>query len=308
MCAGMMDAAYFVGRKELLDFINELLDLKLQKIEQTAPGHIACQMVDMMFPGTIAMSKVNWGARNDYEFVQNYKLLQGAFTKHHVQRHIDVDKLIRAKYQDNLEFMQWFKAFFDQSGADREGYDPAAVRARGKGGQQYNTQFGSRMSSTTARRPVVTAANRPTKPTAPVAPKPVSKPVVVAPENRASRPLRERPNEDVSFNTPSKPDLELIAKNEELNNQVETLTQQVEELEAALLDTEKERDFYFSKSRLIEVLLQVHQETEGNPTDLVEKIFKVLYAEVDDHLDVDEAGEVVNANDMTAEELEAGIQ
>lgn len=92
---GMMDAAYFVGRKELLDFFNDLLDLNLTKIEQTAPGAIACQLTELIFPGSIPMSKVNWEAKSDYEFVQNYKLLQNAFNKHNVQRHVDVDKLIR---------------------------------------------------------------------------------------------------------------------------------------------------------------------------------------------------------------------
>jgi RP/EB family microtubule-associated protein len=52
------------------------------------------------------MQRVNWEAKSDYEYIQNYKLLQVAFTKNRVQRHIDVDKLIRAKYQDNLEFCQ----------------------------------------------------------------------------------------------------------------------------------------------------------------------------------------------------------
>ena len=45
------------------------------------------------------MQRVNWEAKSDYEYIQNYKLLQVAFTKNRVQRHIDVDKLIRAKYQ-----------------------------------------------------------------------------------------------------------------------------------------------------------------------------------------------------------------
>lgn len=69
----------------------------------------------------------NWEAKTDYEYVQNYKLLQVAFTKNRVQKHIDVDKLIRGKYQDNLEFCQWLKAFYDQQGVGpRDGYDPVA--------------------------------------------------------------------------------------------------------------------------------------------------------------------------------------
>lgn len=108
----MMDSAFFVGRKELIDWINDTLEVNLQKVEQTASGAIACQLFDIMHPGQVSMSKVNWGANKDFEFVANYKVLQTAFTKLRVDRHIDVDRLIKGKYQDNLEFMQWFKRFF----------------------------------------------------------------------------------------------------------------------------------------------------------------------------------------------------
>jgi RP/EB family microtubule-associated protein len=47
----MMDAGYFVGRKEIMDWINEALLLNLDKVEQTANGAIACQLLDIIFPG-----------------------------------------------------------------------------------------------------------------------------------------------------------------------------------------------------------------------------------------------------------------
>ena len=46
-----------------------------------------------------------------------------------------MEKLIRGKYQDNLEFMQWLKAFFDANNGPEKAqeYDPVARRSRGKG-------------------------------------------------------------------------------------------------------------------------------------------------------------------------------
>lgn len=40
---------------------------------------------------------------------------------------IPVDKLIKAKFQDNFEFCQWFKKFFDANYAGHE-YDALAMR------------------------------------------------------------------------------------------------------------------------------------------------------------------------------------
>merc|ERR1719221_190216 len=74
------------------------------------------------------MRKINWMARADHEFVPNYKVLQAAFDKNSIEKHIDVGKLIRAKYQDNLEFLQWMKCYWDREGATREDYDPVCAR------------------------------------------------------------------------------------------------------------------------------------------------------------------------------------
>ena len=60
---GMMDAAYFVGKAKILSFFNDLLQINLSKIEETASGAVACQLTDYVFPGSIPMSRVNWEAK-----------------------------------------------------------------------------------------------------------------------------------------------------------------------------------------------------------------------------------------------------
>jgi hypothetical protein len=54
-------------------------------------------------------------------------------------------------------------------------------------------------------------------------------------------------------------------------------------------------DFYFEKLRGIEVFLQVHEEKkeEGDSDALIQKIFRVLYAKVEDNIVVTDDGELL---------------
>ena len=71
--------------------------------------------MDALYPNTFNFAKVKWGAKHEHEFVENYKILQSAFDKNGVKRFIEVGKLVKAKYQDNLEFCQWLKAYFEKN-------------------------------------------------------------------------------------------------------------------------------------------------------------------------------------------------
>jgi len=125
---GMMEGAFFVPRTEIISWINTLLKLDIVKIEQTASGAIACQIMDTIYPGAVPMNKVNWNAKQEYEFVNNYKILQQVFLKQGLKKEIEVEKLVKAKYQDNLEFMQWLKRYYDMHANPAVPYDPLARR------------------------------------------------------------------------------------------------------------------------------------------------------------------------------------
>jgi len=123
---GIVGGAYFVGRKELLDWLNGFLDLEYTKVEQVASAAAFCQLMDAMYPKSVAIANVKFDASHEYEYVSNFKILQKAFDKVGIQKHIDVPKLIKAKHLDNLEFLQWFKKYFDEHYV--EGEEPYRAR------------------------------------------------------------------------------------------------------------------------------------------------------------------------------------
>jgi RP/EB family microtubule-associated protein len=312
---GMMDGAYFISRTEIIDFFNSLLQMNLAKIEQTATGAVACQLMDYIFPGSIPMKRVNWEAKSDFQYIENYKILQAAFTKQNVQKVIDVDRLVRAKYQDNLEFCQWLKAFFEHACSEtREDYDPIARRKIGKGGKKLDEIFLPRGVKNT--RPPSSSSSVSSSRTRSVKAPPSSGASVSSVRSASSKsttattaqsrrstvtaPLRDknsRPSAKQSISTAAAKQVEkLESQNEELGSKNAQLRRKCAETELILESIEKERDFYFDKLRGIEVMLQVHEEDDGKdsePEALIQRVFKVLYAKIEDNILVTDDGELL---------------
>ena len=144
-------------------------------------------------------------------------MLIDCFTKHQVDRPIGVEQLIKCKMQDNLEFLQWTKRYWDQyyPGGD---YD-AVGRRKGSGAPPAAAP-----PATAPRTSGAGAARRGATPTT------VATGRTRTPQGGA--------------NTSA-----LSAENNQLKETV--------------IGLERERDFYFSKLRDIELLLQ--QAVEADP-------------------------------------------
>lgn len=99
----------------------------------------------MMFPGTILLKKIKFKANLEHEFHQNLRLLQGAFEKLTVAKAVPIDRLIKGRFQDNFEFLQWFKKFFDANFDGKE-YNALATRDNvelGSGKPKHNKKPGT---------------------------------------------------------------------------------------------------------------------------------------------------------------------
>nr|CAH7720826.1 unnamed protein product [Callosobruchus chinensis] len=117
-----------LSRHDMLAWVNECLQSNFGKIEELCTGAAYCQFMDMLFPGSVQLKRVKFRTNLEHEYIQNFKILQAAFKKMNVDKIIPVDKLIKGRFQDNFEFLQWFKKFFD---ANYDGRDYDALDARG---------------------------------------------------------------------------------------------------------------------------------------------------------------------------------
>ncbi|KAM8947752.1 microtubule-associated protein RP/EB family member 1 isoform 1-T1 [Pelodytes ibericus] len=260
-----------LSRHDMLAWINESLQLNLTKIEHLCSGSAYCQFMDMLFPGSVTLKKVKFQAKLEHEYIQNFKVLQAGFKKMGADKIIPVDKLVKGKFQDNFEFVQWFKKFFDAN-YDGKDYDPVAARQ----GQE------------SAPMPMLSAPviNKPKKPLSSVnsddgnategktsrmiAPTPSLKKMARIAPQRTVPPQRSAPNAKPASGIGKKP--VPVGNGDEESAE---LVQQVNVLKITVEDLEKERDFYFGKLRNIELICQ---ENEGESDPVLQKIIEILYA------------------------------
>jgi microtubule-associated protein, RP/EB family len=164
---------------------------------------------------------------------------------------VDVDRLVKGKYQDNLEFMQWFKRFFEMTVADMPiEYDAPAQRAKGKGGAAFNASMAGKGGGVSSVAKVTAGASTSSRPSAKTSSS-ASASAVAAKKASASTATShttagaKKTSSSSSSAGPSAAQLEL-----------DTLTATHAELQVEMSGIEKERDFYFDKLRDIEMMLQ----------------------------------------------------
>ncbi|KAF4119299.1 microtubule-associated protein, RP/EB family, partial [Geosmithia morbida] len=230
---------------ELVQWLNSLLQLNITKVEQCGTGAALCQVFDSIYMD-VPMSRVKFNVNSEYAYIQNFKVLQNIFAKHQIDKPIPVESLVKCKMQDNLEFLQWTKKFWDLNFPDHD-YDAVARR---KGGALPAGGGAPRVASTGsgARRGGVTPSGGPR----------VAK--AAGPGTAA-------------------------------------LQQEVATLKETVVGLERERDFYFSKLRDIELLIQQavdeDPEIEKQEDGLIRQIQAILYS-TEEGFEIPAEGEVVD--------------
>lgn len=248
-----------LSRRDFIDWINSSLDMNMKKIEELASGVVYCQFMDMLFPGKIRLSKVKWQTKNEHEFLENWKHVQQAFTKVGVDKNIPVERLIKARFQDNFEFVQWFKKFFDANYAGNE-YDPAEARKQAgqKPTKQNGGAVGPRKVVSERKPPAATKSATTAKPAGATTRAPISRGPAAARSSPAAGSAKSAKNNEEM--------LELRRENEQ-----QLIT--IQEMQDSIKNLEQERDFYYNKLREVEIICEPFDEsaqTEATPEQLAD--------------------------------------
>ncbi|KAJ7532567.1 hypothetical protein O6H91_13G009700 [Diphasiastrum complanatum] len=261
---GMMDGAYFVGRNEILGWINSALHLNLSKVEEGASGAVYCQLLDATHPGVVPIHKVNFDAKTEYEMIQNYKVLQDVFNKLKIGKHIEVNKLVKGRPLDNLEFMQWLKKYCDSinGGIVSPSYNAVERREPCKGGKEISKKAlhasAGAQASTASKSGAV-----------------FSKSSTQSSASRSDVTVSNGPSNKLGKQSPaSNLGCPTVSSAHDVS-QIQAFQEQITELKLSVDSLEKERDFYFAKLRDIEILCQ---SPELQTMPVIMAMQKILYA------------------------------
>merc|ERR1711939_39921 len=247
------------SRSDLLAWLNSLLQLNLTKIESLGSGAAYCQVLDSIY-GDLPMHKVKFQANSEYQYVANFKVLQDSFTRHKIDKPVPVIGLVKCKMQDNLEFCQWLKRFWD---AKWPGIEYDAVGRRGGQGAERRGMTPSSTGSGSSRAPPA------------------------ARTSATTTEARRTPAASTSTSTATRRPLggsgsrvgAGSANNGVSNETIQILTNQMSEMKVSVEALEKERDFYFGKLREIEIIVaaRLEEPDETPEAEILKKVQDILY-------------------------------
>ncbi|KAJ3317946.1 hypothetical protein HDU76_001002 [Blyttiomyces sp. JEL0837] len=300
------------SKTELLAWLNDLLQLQYNRIEQCGTGAAFCQIMDSIY-GDVPLNKVKFDSKHEYEYVNNYKILQTVCNHHGIEKNIQIDKLIKCRYNDNLEFLQWMKKYWDAF-YPGGGYDAVARRAAKDVKAKPTTavsktrsmsptkkesptvasptkRVGSATSATASSRLIkdkTTSAATPrsrgtgTAVTTPGSSRPASSQRGVGTSTRTGSQTLKVKIDGGDGEGPSSVDIESPVSNAtmaEHEKVIADLTKQVTDLRCASDTLERERNFYYLKLRDLEVLvLERMERSEPEMVPLLRDIQNILYS------------------------------
>lgn len=235
-----------LSRNEILAWVNRTLLSEFKKIEELCTGAAYCQMMDILFPGCVPLKRIKYCTNLEHDFINNLKIFQNALVTMKVDKAVPIDRLVKGRFQDNFEFVQWFKKFFDVNYDGKE-YDPQDARNHAPMG------YGTPNTLKPSQRTNIVGGG--------------------APKTGVTRNVEKKTTPTTALGK-----LKISENNNALKEQLNVLTQEKDDLVIRMQTIEMERDYYYQKLTQIEALLT---EEDGDVNQIfLERAKEIMYAEI----------------------------
>ncbi|CEF63928.1 Eb1 [Strongyloides ratti] len=268
---------YNISRHELIAWVNSSLQANLTKIEEMCTGAAYAQLTDMCFRGKIPLKRIKWNSKHEIDWISNWKIIQTSWKNIGIDKPIPVDSLLKGKFQDNFEFLQWFKKFFDAN------YDESPYNAEET--RNFEPIPAANSTKTTPASNKTSTSNK----TASNISKNVRNSTNISCNNtsKESEDLKKgevlsncKKDDGKDCTVKDKKDCidEYKKENATLEKEVAELTDELQKMSASLLTMEHERDYYYNRLKMIEIMIT---DLEENSQIEAGKIKKILYTDDD---------------------------
>ncbi|KAG0681406.1 hypothetical protein C6P40_003647 [Pichia californica] len=261
-----------VSKSALLEWINTSFELHYTKIEQCGNGAVYCMIFNALYPNLINISRVQKNANTDYDILINYKLLQNGFNKVQISRDVNVEKLMKCRLQDNLEFLQWFSRLwcdhnkdFTFGGTSQPNSRRTSSIGLNRSNSRQSSMSSSKLSSSTIK------------------PRIASQPTSQSTQLRSVSSNNNSINNNKSINTPiNKNSQHFNSELAKLKDELKETKESLEEMTTLKEGLEIERNFYFGKLREIEVICQnISQSGDSryvSTLSLIDDLKEIMYS------------------------------
>uniref|UniRef100_A0AC35U9C2 Calponin-homology (CH) domain-containing protein n=1 Tax=Rhabditophanes sp. KR3021 TaxID=114890 RepID=A0AC35U9C2_9BILA len=281
-----------ISRQYLLAWINDSLEANFSKIEELSSGAAYAQFTQMLFPDKINLTRIKWNSKQPIDWISNWKVVQTAWKTIGIDKPIPVELLLKGKFQDNLEFLQWFRKFYDSNWEGGE-YDAVGARGgealpnavgkvgvvKGRGSVQGGVAGKAKTSSTSSSGPLTKTG----------------------PSSASGADGKKVPSNSAKSNGSSK-EGGVVGVEEEWRRKVGDLEEQNLVLASNMIQCEGERDYYYNRLQQIEALVGGLTDEDSLKVNLIKKI---LYGGAEESGVLDLTSDV---NNLTTGDAKDGVE
>ncbi|CAL9729013.1 protein Bim1p [Monosporozyma unispora] len=299
------------SRSELLAWLNDLLQLDFKRVEECGTGAAYCQIMDSIFLD-VPMHRVKFDVSQEYDYYPNYKILQSSFARHNIEKIVYVERLVKCRFQDNLEFLQWIKKYWMQH-KDSNPYDPLQRRKsmRQVSGGNGNINFNNRDATPNMGNSLNISRRRPMLGQNQSSNNNLNNNTNNSRTSLSNNSSHSNSSTSVRSNYGNRrvSNEQMVTLQNDLTNareKIASLNNEIDQYKDTTNILEREREFYFGKLRDIEILVQSTQDliNEGlyknNGTDeltkFLNRVQQILYATEESYT---EDENIVNNNNNT---------